>query len=118
MKKYPIQLFDIDMENISGNSIYGGIHWLKRKKIAHDWHLVVINQIKIFNIKPIRCKVEIEFLWNNRFDLDNNFFMRKMIIDGIVKAGILKSDTKKHIVRLVDRIGEFVNIRVVINEIP
>lgn len=47
-------------------------------------------------IKPVKKKVRLEFIWyvkNRRKDPDNiSSFARKALLDGMVKAGVLKDD--------------------------
>ena len=57
-------------------------------------------------IQPILNKVDIIFHWYTRdlsHDPDNVRFAAKSILDGIVKAGILKDDSRKYINSFCDR---------------
>lgn len=49
--------------------------------------------------------VVISFRWiepNMRRDVDNIAFAHKFILDGLVSAGVLKSDSRKHVIGLQD----------------
>jgi len=76
----------------SYNKFYAGIHWAKRKKIADEWHERVFYECKAQKIKPINNPVFIEFdiKFSGAGDADN--FCLKVLIDGLVKAKILRGD--------------------------
>lgn len=91
-----------DLPSISTNAYYSGMHWSKRKRIADTWHMrikALCRQAKISKVK--KCKLIFDF--NNRYDLDNNSAMIKMIIDGLVFAGVLPDDNKDHVKEIVIR---------------
>lgn len=51
-------------------------------------------------------RVEIAFTWveeNRRRDMDNVAFAKKFILDGLVRAGVIKDDTPRYIGSLTDR---------------
>ncbi len=57
-------------------------------------------------LKPIDTKVKIDFTWfvaNRRKDPDNIAFTKKFILDGLVKAGVLKNDNLNVIVGFSDK---------------
>ena len=50
--------------------------------------------------------VAVTFTWveaNRRRDLDNVAFAKKFILDGLVRAGVIDSDSPRHVVALEDR---------------
>lgn len=90
---------------ISTNLYYSGMHWTARNKIKDAWHKLVADATKAYDIQPYSVPVQLYFEWSNRFDLDNNAVMRKMIIDGLVQARIIIDDTKKFVKGIKERIG-------------
>ena len=76
----------------SYNLFYGGVHWSKRKALADEWHKMVFYECKNQKIKPIRNPVFLEFdiKFSGSGDADN--FCLKVLIDGLVKAEILRGD--------------------------
>ena len=51
-------------------------------------------------------RVEIVFTWveeNRRRDMDNVAFAKKFILDGLVRAGVIKDDTPRYVAGLSDR---------------
>lgn len=59
--------------------------------------------------QPLTVPVDIECLWierHNRRDVDNIHAGIKFILDGLVKAGALKNDTRRWIRRIEHEIGE------------
>ena len=51
--------------------------------------------------------IKITFIWhliNRRKDLDNVAFAKKFILDGLVKAGVLKNDNLNHIIAFEDKV--------------
>ena len=55
---------------------------------------------------------------NERTDPDNVDFARKFVLDGLVKAGILRNDTCKEISRLVADVRQSDQPCVIVNIIP
>lgn len=95
-----------ELKRISTNDFYSGMHWSRRKKISDEWHLIIISECHKQNIKPVsKCKLTFE--WNNRYDLDNNSAMEKMVIDGLVKAKIITDDSKKYVVEKLTKSGNY-----------
>jgi hypothetical protein len=95
-----------DLKPISSNDFYSGVHWTKRKKIADEWHLKIKLICRELRIEPVKkCKLIFDF--NNRFDIDNNSAMIKMVIDGMVIAGIFPDDNKDHIKEIVIRESKY-----------
>lgn len=58
-------------------------------------------------LRPVgRCRVE--FAWfepNRRRDLDNVAFAKKFVLDGLVKAGVLRDDSPRYVLGLADEFG-------------
>lgn len=53
--------------------------------------------------------VTVSFRWiepNTRRDVDNVAFAKKFILDGLVNAGVLPSDSRKHVTGLKDDFSE------------
>lgn len=51
-------------------------------------------------------RVEIIFTWveeNRRRDMDNVAFAKKFILDGLVRAGVIRDDTPRYVAELADR---------------
>lgn len=51
-------------------------------------------------------RVEITFTWveeNRRRDMDNVAFAKKFILDGLVRAGVIRDDTPRYVAGLSDR---------------
>lgn len=68
------------------------------KKTETDWVMYTAKRLKIPPILhyPVQCR----FTWyirNKKKDLDNIIFAKKYILDGLVKAGVLKGDGQKYI---------------------
>lgn len=60
------------------------------------------------NIPVFTSPVGISFLWiepNKKRDLDNIYFGKKFILDGLVKAGVIANDNQSHVVSLSDSIS-------------
>jgi len=58
--------------------------------------------------EPITKPCEVHFMWYTRDlrkDPDNVSFAKKFVLDGLVKAGILKNDTRMWITGLKDDFG-------------
>jgi len=58
-------------------------------------------------ILPVNTCFDIEINWyrkNNKHDSDNVFFGIKFVLDGIVKAGKLRGDGRKHINNISNKI--------------
>lgn len=61
----------------------------------------VTYEARAAKLPPVsRYPVRISFAWyskNSRKDIDNVAFAKKFIMDGLVEAGVLKGDGRKHI---------------------
>lgn len=97
------------------NSIYAGKHWAKRQKDKQFWHALIQAKMQAAGIekKPFDKPVSISFWWDDRLDLDNTAYMRKMIIDAL-KGWIIYDDTKRYVRELHDYCHNegFIKIRV------
>lgn len=66
-----------------------------------------ISEEAMKQLQPIEQPCTIVFNWyvtNKRRDLDNIAFAKKFILDGAVKAGILKSDNVQYVIGFSDYI--------------
>lgn len=51
-------------------------------------------------------RVEVAFTWvepNRRRDMDNVAFAKKFVLDGLVRAGVIRDDTPRYVAGLSDR---------------
>lgn len=73
-------------------------------------------RIAAYQKEPILGKVDIDFEWHvtTRHDPDNIAFGKKFILDGFVKAGLLKNDNQKCIGKLSDIVVKDVNPYVIV----
>ena len=89
----------------SSNTIYTGMFWRKRAKIAEDWHMLVLQAVKFQEplISPVALSITLCFGKGNkihpvrRYDASNASFALKLIEDGLVAAKVLKGDGSKHV---------------------
>lgn len=76
--------------------MYAGMHWSKRSKIADEWHNLIFYECKIQKIpKFLDAYITITSISKKPVDADN--ICAKIIIDGLVTAGILEDDTPKYL---------------------
>lgn len=111
----------------SANHFYAGMNVHARRKLAHRWHGIVIISVKSQKIKriaeyPVDVTVYCNFGKGKRMlDADNLFPTIKLILDGLILAGILVDDSPKYIrsVRLIPERnrGKSSHSRVVIESI-
>lgn len=98
------------------NAIYAGKHWSRRKQDSEYWHAIVFGELRKQGIvkQPTEIPVQIYFLWNDRLDLDNHAYMRKMIIDAL-KGWVIKDDDRRYISGIFDgwHDGDFIVVEVV-----
>ena len=84
----PLQL------KLSANLIYGGRHWILRKKDADAYHGIIKDACSL--LEPVRgypVVIDIVFHFANRpLDCSNCLYMTKLIEDGLIKCGILEDD--------------------------
>lgn len=76
------------------------MHWGKRRKIAHDGHLLVAQMVR--NLKPIREPVVLLFRpelakGKRKLDVTNYQISVKVFEDGLVQCGFLQADTSEHV---------------------
>ena len=85
------------------NAIYAGKHWSRRKQDSEYWHMIVAGELRKQGIakQPAEAPVSIRFCWNDRLDLDNHAYMRKMIIDAL-KGWVIKDDDRRYISAITD----------------
>jgi hypothetical protein len=107
--------FIIRPEEVSSNKFYSGCHWSKRKKIADKYHYLVKSQLSQ-KLDMINKPVEIIIKYNNKFDIDNQGIMSKMIIDAL-KGVVIKDDSRKYFKRLTQEFWEGDGIKVEIMEL-
>lgn len=90
-------------EEYSLNAIYGGKHWSKRKADSEYWHTLTRAALLRAGIprRPAQNPVEIAFYWDDRLDLDNHAYIRKMIVDGM-KGWVIVDDDRRYIRRITD----------------
>lgn len=85
------------------NAIYAGKHWSRRKADSEYWHM--LTQAALFRAgiprRPAQKPVTITFYWDDRLDLDNHAYMRKMIIDGM-KGWVIVDDDRRYIRWITD----------------
>ena len=85
------------------NAIYAGKHWSRRKQDSEFWHTIVTGELKNQGVDKhlAESPVSIRFFWNDRLDLDNHAYMRKMIIDAL-KGWVIKDDDRRYISEITD----------------
>lgn len=83
------------------------VHWAKGAKLKNDETLIValtakaqLRGVKI--IKPVLVDIS-WFEQNSKRDIDNIASGVKFILDGLVQAGVLKNDSQKYVVGLVNK---------------
>lgn len=94
-------------------------HWSSYAKFKRTYTDLVITATKNRHDPITNYPVHLRFDWyckNRKVDPDNIAAAKKMIIDGLVAAGILAGDGWKHICELSDRFHiDSQNPRVVVN---
>ena len=85
-------------EKISANKAYAGQHWAVRKKQADLFHLSLLEFKNKHTIEEYPIAISFIFRFKGRLlDVDNCFYMAKLLIDGIRGIKLLKDDTPKYI---------------------
>lgn len=82
---------------VSNNQFYAGMHWAKRKALADSWHLLVRAALPE-NISPPSPPLAVEitaYFKGQMQDADN--ICSKLIIDGLVRGGVVPDDTPQYI---------------------
>ena len=73
-------------------------HWSRYAKLKKTATEIIAWNCKAQRLKPIDDRVTLVFDWpHSRRDPDNQSFGAKMILDGLVKAGVLPDDSRKWI---------------------
>ena len=84
-------------EKVSANRIYSGLHWTKRNKLKDLYHFSLLEFRKL-KIEKFPIHIHYIFEWkNNPLDSTNQFFMIKMLEDGMVANGIIPDDSPKYV---------------------
>lgn len=81
---------------VSTNAIYSGMHWAKRKEIADEYHLSLIE----YKGKQMTIPVNLTFTFTFKgksLDCSNCSFMAKMLEDAMVMSRILPNDTPEYV---------------------
>jgi Holliday junction resolvase RusA-like endonuclease len=63
----------------------------------------IMWQLKQYHCETLTGQYRVHFTWytkDERTDADNTSFAQKFLMDSLVKSGILKNDSRKHIVSL------------------
>jgi len=94
-----VKLF-IEYRFSSLNALYSGQHWAKRKKMAHDVHLLVREAVG--QMREPMGVVKLVFTpivgkGQRKLDLSNYGYAVKLIEDGLVHAGVIKDDTQEYV---------------------
>lgn len=104
----------------SMNTIWAGVSWHKRKQIADAGHKACWP-LKL--IKPFSNPVKLAFqpvVKGRRYDCCNYALTNKVIVDGMVRCGLLKDDTNKYVLgveTLVPEKGNQSGVWITITEI-
>ncbi len=98
--KNQIFQFKIRKRALSWNKFYAGKHWAVRKKLADEWHedvMYALMEAKIPRKLLMKEKaiISIEAVMSKPVDPDN--ICSKLIIDPMVKYGLLKDDNNKYV---------------------
>lgn len=90
--------FKFPMIKVSSNEIYSGRNWRKRYDLKNAYHWLVKAQKIKYKIKKYPVKFKIIFEFKSRIlDSDNCSYMVKLLIDALIKTGMLKNDDPKHL---------------------
>lgn len=66
---------------------------------------IIRNYIFLQSLKPLKGKVKLAFRWyeqNRKRDLDNICFAKKFILDALVSAGIIETDSWRCVIGFTD----------------
>ena len=92
---------------MEGCNVFYRLHRYAQANVKRESEQRTIAAIEKAHMHPVnQCKVH--FYWyepNHKRDLDNIAFSKKYILDGIVKAGILKDDKPKYVKGFTDHFG-------------
>ena len=88
----------------SGNAFYAGMHPMRRRRLADQWHDLVgwcirDQQVEPYSLGyPARIVCRCCFPAGERMlDADNLFPTAKLIVDSLVRAGVLVNDSPRYI---------------------
>ena len=98
-------IFSVPFIGPATNKFYSGMNIHVRRKIAKKWHRDVALLVKEQNIKPLDeeyypATVQVYGIFGRgrkQYDADGLSVTGKLIIDGLVMAGILINDSPKYI---------------------
>lgn len=80
------------------------IHHFKRAKLKEQWEQLTLNACREYGIQPVErvsITMELYFPDKRRRDLDNYSGLGfKFVMDGLVKAGIIRDDSVNEVVSL------------------
>ena len=88
----------------SANAFYAGkLHPHERRRLATLWHTQVALSARAARLQPVvHYPVEVEFVFSFRasrreYDCDNCHPTVKLVLDGLVAAGILTDDSRPYV---------------------
>jgi len=92
----------VDWMGPSTNSIYAGMPWQKRKRIADAAHIATKIAARGCGMAVSAVSIEFHPMIRGRcFDTDNYGFSAKCIVDGLVRSGVLPDDTNRWVKRII-----------------
>lgn len=92
-------------EKVSSNKAYSGFkHWSVRKKLKDLYHTYMMQFKGKYIVDEFPVRITYSFEWKSRpLDTTNQFFMIKLIEDGMVHAGILPDDSIAYVYETTSR---------------
>ncbi len=92
-------------EKVSSNKAYSGFkHWSIRNNLKDLYHASLLPHKNKIKLKDFPVRITYEFEWKGRtLDTTNQFFMIKMLEDGLVGIGILPDDTPEYVHETISR---------------
>lgn len=118
MKSNELQVIEVKLpQKISTNLIYGGVHWVTRKKHKD---LFVWSFLEVASkIRPVEsCNIEFEFEFKSKpLDCDNCSYMAKLYIDCLRHYGKLKDDTPKYLksIKITSKKGNSDKVKIILD---
>lgn len=99
------------------NAYWAGKHYRQRAEDARDWKWIVAAAISQCRVprRMFTNPVRMIFSWNDRMDLTNHAAMRKMIEDSL-KGVLIKDDSRKYVVEVIERFHDEPCIKIQIEE--
>jgi hypothetical protein len=86
------------------------LHWTKRNYLTQTWKTAAWTKARSQRVAPFAAVVDIAVVIhkqrNGRWDPHNLMPTSKALIDGLVKAGVLVDDDRKHLRRVSIEAGE------------